>query len=42
VARKYMIRLGPEDFTTPAQLRLLAHTINVTPAAFLKRFRNSA
>lgn len=38
VARKYMIRLGPEDLDDPERLETLAGTARMTPEAFRERF----
>ena len=37
-ARRYMIRLEPEDFTDPAQLAKLGDTVGKTPLEFRDRF----
>ncbi len=42
VARKYMIRLCPEDFTDPEQVSKLADAAKMTPEAFVARFRSVA
>jgi ATP-dependent phosphofructokinase / diphosphate-dependent phosphofructokinase len=39
VARKYMIRLEPQDFEDPDQLRRLAEAARTTPEEFLRRYR---
>jgi 6-phosphofructokinase 1 len=38
----YMIRLKPEDFAHPAQVRLLARAAHLDEAAFVTRFRPAA
>jgi len=38
VARRYMIRLVPEDFHDPTQLQRLASVAGTTPEAFRKKF----
>jgi 6-phosphofructokinase 1 len=38
VARKYMIRLGADDFSNAAQLQSLAAAAKMSPAEFKKRF----
>ncbi|MBI4711725.1 MAG: 6-phosphofructokinase, partial [Planctomycetes bacterium] len=38
VARSYMIRLEPEDFTNRAQLAKLARYAKLTPSEFIKKF----
>jgi 6-phosphofructokinase 1 len=38
IARRYMVRLRPEDFTEPATLAALAAVIDVSPDEFQKRF----
>lgn len=37
-ARKYMIRLFPEDFSDPNRLKRLADTAKMTPEQFKKQF----
>jgi len=39
VARKYMIRLEPQDFEDPDQLRRLAEAAKSTPEEFFRRYR---
>jgi 6-phosphofructokinase 1 len=38
IARRYMVRLRPEDFTEPEALATLARVIQVTPERFRERF----
>ncbi|MCL6500006.1 MAG: 6-phosphofructokinase [Firmicutes bacterium] len=42
VARKYMIRLEPQDFEDPEQLRRLAEAAKTTPEEFRRRYRHAA
>ena len=37
-ARRYMIRLEPEDFADPEQLAKLAAVVKMTPDQFRERF----
>jgi 6-phosphofructokinase len=38
IARRYMIRLSPDDFADPNELSRLSETVGLTPNAFKQRF----
>jgi len=41
-AKRYMVRLEPQDITDPAKARALAGFTNLSPEAFAERFAAAA